>query len=119
MVALKAREKQLKDNQKKHFDRHHGVRDLTQLMPGDLVWIPDRETEAVVEEEVAPLSYNVSTPGGTLHRNRRNLIRVPEDPGDGELETNETEPDQNSGNPPVRRSSRVSRQLERFDPKWS
>ena len=119
MVALKAREKQLKDDQKKHFDRHHGVRDLTPLIPGDLVWMPDRETEAVVEEEVAPRSYNVSTPGGTLRRNRRNLIRVPEDPGDGELETNETESDQNSENPPVRRSSRVSRPLERFDPKWS
>ena len=80
MVALKAREKQLKDDQKKHLDRHHGVRDLTQLMPGDLVWMPDRETEAVVEEEVAPRSYNVSTPGGTLRWNRRNLIRVPEGP---------------------------------------
>jgi hypothetical protein len=35
MVSLQAREKQLKENQKEHFDRHCGVRDLTQLMPGD------------------------------------------------------------------------------------
>ena len=46
-------------------------------------WKPDachRETEAVVEQEVAPRSYNVSTPGGTLRRNRRNLVQVLEGP---------------------------------------
>jgi hypothetical protein len=60
-----------------------------------VVWMPDREIEVVVEQEVAPRSYNVSTPGGTL---RRSLIQVPEGPGNWEMEPhqiNGTESDQN------------------------
>ena len=38
--------------------------------------MPDREDEAVVEEEVAPHSYDVSSSSGTLRRNRRNLVQL-------------------------------------------
>ena len=31
---------------------------------GDTVWIPNQDSEAVVGEEVAPSSYEVSTPNG-------------------------------------------------------
>jgi hypothetical protein len=55
-------------------------------MPGDLVWMPDCETEAVIEQEVASCSYNVSTPGSTLDRNRRSLIQILEGPSNGEME---------------------------------
>ena len=42
------------------------------------MWIPARETEAVVEEEVAPRSYEVTTPSGvTVRRNRRDLVTIP------------------------------------------
>ena len=120
--TLRAREKQLKDRQKQNFDKRHGVRDLPQLLPGDLVWMSDRETEAVVEEEVAPRSYNVSSSGGTLRRNRRNLVQLQENPNESETDRDaiDEEPsgETNEG-PPVRRSARVSRPLERLDPSWS
>ena len=119
--TLKEREKQLKDRQKRNFDKRHGVRDLPQLIPGDLVWMPDREEEAVVEEEVAPLSYDVSTSGGTLRRNRRNLVQLPDELPEepNELENERDEEPSVDEQPPVRRSTRMSRPLERLDPSWS
>ena len=69
--ALRAQEEKLKADQKRNFDRHHGVQELPQLNLGDLTWLPDFQMEAVVDEEVAPRSYNVSTPQGTV---RRDLI---------------------------------------------
>ena len=81
---------------------------------GELVWIPDRQLEAVVQEEVAPRSYNVSTPDGTVRRNRRDLIQMPES---SEVHTQES--DETTSEPPVRRSTRVSRPLERLDPSWT
>lgn len=72
--SLLAREEEIKRNQKKNFDSRHGVRDLPELEEGELVWIPDRQAEAVVQEEVATRSYNVSAPDGTVRRNRRNLV---------------------------------------------
>ena len=62
----------------------------------------------MVEEEVPPRPYNVSTPGGTFRWNRRNLTQVPEGPGNGDIQTNQTELDQNGRNPPVHRNTRVS-----------
>ena len=119
--TLKEREKQLKDRQKRNFDKRHGVRDLPQLIPGDLVWMPDREEEAVVEEEVAPRSYDVSTSGGTLRRNRRNLVQLPDELPEepNELENERDEEPSVDEQPPVRRSTRMSRPLERLDPSWS
>ena len=67
--TLRAREEKLKAYQKQNFDRHHGARELPQLNPGDLTWLPDFQTEAVVVEEVAPHSYNVTTPNRTVRRN--------------------------------------------------
>ena len=89
-------------------------------MPGDLIWMPDRKTEAVVEEEVAPCSYNVSSSGGTLRRNHRNLVRLQVDLTETDRDTNNEEPNgETNEEPPVRRSTRVSRPLERLDPSWS
>ena len=79
--------------------------------------MPDRETEAVVDEEVAPRSYNVTSPDGRLRRNRRNLIRLPE--GQDNTETVSEDRDQITQDEAVRRSSRISRPLERFDPSWN
>ena len=78
LESLRAREEEIKRSQKRNFDIRHGVRDLPELEEGELVWIPDRQSEAVVQEEVAPRSYNVSTPDGTVRRNRRDLIQMPE-----------------------------------------
>ena len=38
-----------KARQKRNFDSHHGARTLPSLMPGDIVWLPDRQTEGVVK----------------------------------------------------------------------
>ena len=81
---------------------------------GELVWIPDRQSEAVVQEEVAPQSYNVSIPDGTVRRNRRDQIQMPESSEERVQESDETKSE-----PPVRRSTRVSRPLERLDPSWT
>ena len=64
LESLRAREEEIKKSQKRNFDIRHRVRDLPKLEEGELVWIPDRRSEAVVQEEVAPRSYTVSTPDG-------------------------------------------------------
>ena len=53
--AVKDKDEENKRRQKENFDRHHGARELSDLSPGDSVWLPDRKTEAVVGEEVAPI----------------------------------------------------------------
>ena len=121
--TLRAREEKLKADQKRNFDRHYGARELPQLNTGDLTWLPDFETEAVVEEEVAPRSYNVSTPQGTVRRNRRNLIQAPDqENGDpmSEGPAEHTEQSQAPREEPVRRQSgRVSQPPIRFEPGWN
>ena len=112
--SLKAREEEIKRNQKNNFDSRRGVRDLPELEEGKLVWIPDRQAEAVVQEKVAPRSYNVSTPDGTVRRNRRDLVQMPQA---NVTETPETV--ESTNEPSVRRSTRVSHQVERLDPSWS
>ena len=108
--SLKAREEEIKRNQKNNFDSRRGVRDLPELEEGELVWTPDRQAEAVVQE-VAPRSYNVSTPDGTVRRNRRDLVQMPQA---NITETPETV--ESTNEPSVRRSTRESHQVE---PSWS
>ena len=67
--TLACREKEMQKKQKKTFDQHHRAHALDTLMPGDLVWIPQSQTEGTVLTEVAPRSYQVTTPGGVLRRN--------------------------------------------------
>ena len=43
----------------------HGARDLSELVPGDTVWVPDRNSEATVLDEVNHRSYEVETSEGT------------------------------------------------------
>ncbi len=38
----------------------------------------DNKTYGTVVQQAAPTLYNVSTPSGTLRRNRRHLVRLPE-----------------------------------------
>ena len=76
---LKRRDQQIKDKQKKNMDQHHGARDTPPLIPESNVWIPGRDTGAQVQEEVAPRSYMVSTPeGSVIRRNRIDLLPLPE-----------------------------------------
>ena len=49
---------------------------MSVLFVGDHVWMPDRNTEAVVGEEAAPRSYVVITPTGVTRRNRKDVIHM-------------------------------------------
>ena len=145
--SVRNRDKRNKGRQKRDFDSHHGVRQLPPLQPGDHVWIPERESEAEVQGEVAPQSYQVVAGDGTFRRNRRDLIRLPSteadeaadftspDPDTTEPEgtesdeqsnensnnpsTRPTQPTESNAQPVVRRSGRNSQPPERLDPSWS
>ena len=123
---LQEKERELRRRQKSDFDRHHGARDLPPLSPGDTVWLPEREVEGTVEQEVGPRSYEITTPEGTYRRNRRTLIQLRGTPDSGQQDegTNE-EVTENATPQPVpaqselRRSSRTIQRPERLDPSWS
>ena len=89
---MKACDQRNKARQKRDFDTHHGARQLPSLQPGDQVWLPERECEGEVQEEVAQQSYTVQSEDGSFRRNRQDLIRLPEsetNPPEGN-ESNET-----------------------------
>ena len=73
---LKAKEEEKKRNQKRVFNSWHAVQDLDPLFP-DEVWIPDHNTTGHVVELIAPRSYHVSFPTGTLRHNHAHLRHMP------------------------------------------
>lgn len=76
-VAAKERERRLKDTTS--FNDRHRVRDLSQLTPGQQVWITDTKSQGtVVSSHSAPRSYIVDGPTGVIRRNRHNLVPFPE-----------------------------------------
>ncbi len=74
---LARREREMRMLQKPTFDQRHKAHRLDPLAPGDLVWIPQNQTEGTVVTEVAPRSYQVTTPSGVLRRNRQQLRLLP------------------------------------------
>ena len=61
-------------NKRRNFDDHHGARELPKVRPGDRVWIPEKETEAIVQEEVAPHFLLITTDQGSeLRQNRQDM----------------------------------------------
>ncbi len=50
---VRAQDRKIKDRQKRNFDSHHGVRELPSLEPGDLVWLPDRQSEGEIQKQVS------------------------------------------------------------------
>ena len=107
--SLQVKEKEQRRKQKEYFDHHHGVKELPLLEPGDLVWVSDRQETGAVGEQVGPRSYDIETPSGLFRWNRRNLITLPETANEHE------ETDASVNQPPVRRSTRVTFQLDRYD----
>ena len=77
LARVRVRDCQGKARQKSNHDRHHGARSLPPLQTGDRVWIPQREQEGEIREEVSSQSYTVETEGDTIRRNRRHFIRLP------------------------------------------
>ena len=93
------------------------MRELTPLIPGQTVWMPDREQEAQVTQEVGTRSYKVQTSEGTYRRNPKALVQIPESPD--RTQSSNTIVNSNPSEPPIRRSGRESRPPNRFDPSWN
>ena len=110
-ALLRMKDEHLKTRQKENFDTHHGVRELPPLTPGDKVWVPDRETEGSMAEEVAPHSYEVTTADGDRDDEQTNF------PGQSRVTESTTNAD--SPGTQVRRSSRVPQPPNRLDPSWT
>jgi len=153
MAKLKSEDEKAKKKQKKDFDRHHRAMEVPPLTPGERVWIPDRESKAVVDCEVAPRSYEFTTSeGSTVRRNQSSVQKLPEYQLDQEQEAQSSvqelpKPDQEETMPrsqmpevlepgqpsqptsfpltsvpetaPLRRSARVPKLREFWEPRWN
>ena len=126
--AFKLKDESIKERQTRNFDSRHGVRELPPLVEGSQVWITDQETKGIVNKETSSYketssSYQVTTPKGTIRRNRKHLIALPD--------TNVALPDTNTDLKPqstespktvaseaenivTTRSGRTARMLERY-----
>ena len=103
--TVRVLDNKIKGRQKENHDLHHGARALPSLNPGDSIWIPDRQVEATVDQEVGPQSYEVNSSDGSYRRNRRDLISL-SDPSDQEEHSVSDRSSTESHKP--RRSSRTS-----------
>ncbi|XP_046348751.2 uncharacterized protein K02A2.6-like [Haliotis rufescens] len=61
---------------KDQYDHHHNVRPMSELKPGDCVWVNQSESKVVGKADT-PRSYIVSTPKGEVRRNRCDLKLIP------------------------------------------
>ena len=66
---------------KRNFDSRHKAAPLQPLNAGDIVWIPEDDSEGIVVEETSSRSYTVQRQNGTLRRNCRDLILMPNTEG--------------------------------------
>ena len=105
----------LKTCQQRNFDHHYGVKELTPLISGQTVWMPDREQEAQVTQEVGTRSHEVQTSEGTYRRNRKALVQISKSPNRTQSNNTVVNTNTNPSEPPVRRSGRESRPPNRFD----
>ena len=72
---FRAQDKQYRAQQNSNYNRRHRVTTLPDLKPGERVWHRELNQPAtIIREAGTPWSYIVSTPRGTLRRNRRALV---------------------------------------------
>ena len=84
LEQFREKDASLKARQKKNFDKRHFATNLSDLSPGERVWLPDRRVEGTVLDKVGtPRSYAVETPNGKLRRNRHHLNPLPDPPEAG------------------------------------
>ncbi|GBL85483.1 hypothetical protein AVEN_11576-1 [Araneus ventricosus] len=77
--VLEAKEERRIEDQKTNYDKHHGVRNLDELDPGQNVWITDRRvTGKVLQKTPYPRSYLVHSGRRVYRRNRKHLIPSPD-----------------------------------------
>ena len=119
--VVRERDKLLKDKQKENFDKQHGARAIPSLKTGQLVWLPNSETEAHVEEQVAPRSYTVNTPQGQVRRNRRDFIELPPSTASPDESSPVMETSDSNSDTTLRRSTRENHLPSRLisNPNWT
>ena len=110
--VVRERDYKQEQRQEKSFNTDRGARELPELSPGKTVWVPDRNSEAVVQEETNPRSYEVETSEGV---HRRNIVQLPEQQ---EPATNDNAEQQMTSDTETRRSNSVVQPPERYDPSW-
>ncbi|GBM22130.1 hypothetical protein AVEN_266489-1 [Araneus ventricosus] len=77
--VIEGKEERRIEGQKTNYDKHHGVRILDELDPGQNVWITDRSiTEKVLQKTPYPKSYLVQSGKRVYRRNRKHLIPSPD-----------------------------------------
>ena len=85
VVSVRESEKASKVTMKKDYDCRHAARDLSELQPGDAVWISEFKETGRVLEEVQPRSDVVQTPTRDIQRNRRQMSLTERPPIPSEL----------------------------------
>ena len=75
--ALQSKEDDIRSKQKANYNCQHRERNLEPLLPGETVWLPDRESTGTIVEQSSPRSYTVQTPRGQFGRNHRHIIPTP------------------------------------------
>ena len=110
--------------QKRNFDERHGTRELSLLLPGDTVWVTDRQSSATVTEKIAPRSYAVDMGDGTFRRNRRYLLTSLREMNDSDT-PDQSSPDSlnashlKSDQELQTRSGKLSKPPQRLNINWS
>ena len=68
----------MKKRNKTNFDSRHKARELQPLQLGDTFWIPENKSKGTIVDQSNPRSYTVRIQDGTIRRNRRDLIVLPD-----------------------------------------
>ena len=76
--VVREKERKLKKRNNKNFDRQHKARDLQPLQLGDTVLVPENQSDGTVVEQLNTWLYTVRVQGGTIRRNCRDLVALPE-----------------------------------------
>ena len=117
--SLRERDERDKARQQSNCDKHHRAKELSPLMAGQTVWMPDRNEEVKVVQEADTGFYEVETSEGMYRRNRTALIPTPEiQPNDTNTSVSE-EMLNDKTEPTLRRSNHESNPPNRFDPSWN
>ena len=88
LAKLREKEERIKSKQAVQYNQRHAAKELSDLLPDDRVYVPDRRENAVVASKTPePRSYLVETDSNAaVRRNRRQLTPNPKDtavsPGD-------------------------------------
>ena len=103
LTKLREKEAKITTEQTKEYNRRHAVKELSNLSPGDRVYIPDRKENAVVVAKTPePRSYYLDTDSNAIvRRNRRQLNPNPKEAKYGAGSPLPDRPETSKDQPPV------------------